>query len=310
MEMRKLGSQGPEISVVGYGAWEAGGDFWGPNESDDMVIAAIQAGLESGMNWIDTAEVYGKGRSEELVGTAVSGKRDEVLLLTKLAPRPGGAGFRPDQVKQGIQGSLGRLGTDHVDLYQLHWPDRSVPLDETWGAMAEIQDQGLALHIGLSNVNRAMVERCLDIRHVDSVQNEFSLLHQDDRDDLLPSLVEWGVGYLAYSPLALGLLTGAITKDTQFHPQDFRGGARGSVPENFKPRKLASNLAKVDKLRPIAERLGTTLAPLALRWVVEQTGVTAAIAGSRKADHVRNNTTAGDLRLDRQTLDEIDRIVR
>jgi aryl-alcohol dehydrogenase-like predicted oxidoreductase len=308
MEMRKLGSQGPEISVVGYGAWEAGGDFWGPNESEGVVIAAMQAGLGAGMNWIDTAEIYGQGRSEELVGKAVIGRRDDLFIFTKVAPRPPGTGFRPEQVKQAIRASLQRLGTDHVDLYQLHWPDRSVPLEETWGAMAEIQDEGLAHHIGLSNVGRAMVERCLDIRHVDSVQNEFSLLHQEDREDLLPSLAEWGVGYLAYSPLALGILTGAITKDTQFHPEDFRGGARGSVPDHFKPRNLASNLAKVEKLKPIAERLGTTVAPLALRWVVEQTGVTAAIAGSRKADHVRNNATAGDLRLDRQTLDEIDRI--
>jgi aryl-alcohol dehydrogenase-like predicted oxidoreductase len=227
-----------------------------------------------------------------------------------VAPRPEGTGFRPDQVKKAIQGSLERLGTDHIDLYQLHWPDRSVPLEDTWGAMAELQDEGLARQIGLSNVNRAMVERCLDIRHVDSVQNQFSLLRQDDRDDLLPSLAEWGVGYLAYSPLALGILTGAITKDTKFHPQDFRGGGRGSVPENFKPKNLAANLAKVEKLRPIAARLGTTLAPLALGWVVEQTGVTAAIAGSRKADHVRSNATGGDLRLDRQTLEEIDRIFR
>lgn len=310
MEMRKLGSQGPEISVIGYGAWEAGGDFWGPNESDDMVIAAIQAGLDSGMNWIDTAEVYGKGHSEGLVGKAVSGRRDETFLFTKVAPRPEGTGFRPDQVKQALQASLQRLGTDHVDLYQLHWPDRSVPLEETWGAMAGLQDEGLALHIGVSNVSRSMVERCLDIRHVDCVQNQLSLLNQEDRDDLLPSLSEWGVGYLAYSPLGLGILSGAITKDTQFHPQDFRGGARGSVPENFKPRNLASNLSKVEKLRPIAKRLGTTLAPLALRWVVEQTGVSAAIAGSRKADHVRSNATAGDLRLDRQSLDEIDSIFR
>jgi aryl-alcohol dehydrogenase-like predicted oxidoreductase len=308
MEMRKLGSQGPEISVIGYGAWEAGGDFWGPNDSDDMVIAAMQAAIESGMNWIDTAEVYGKGESEKLVGRAVSGMRDRVLVFTKVAPRPEGTGFRPDQVKEAVESSLQSLGTDHVDLYQLHWPDRSVPLEETWQAMAEIQDEGLVRHIGLSNVNRAMVERSLDIRHVDSVQNEFSLIHQEDRDDLLPSLAEWGIGYLAYSPLGLGILSGGITKETQFHPQDFRGGGRGSVPEHFKPQKLASTLAKVDKLRPIAERLGTTVAPLALRWVVEQTGVTAAIAGSRKADHVRSNATAGDLHLDRQTLEEIDRI--
>ena len=308
MEMRKLGSQGPEISVIGYGAWEAGGDFWGPNESEDMVIAAMQAAVESGMNWIDTAEVYGKGESEKLVGRALSDIRDRALVFTKLAPRPEGTGFRPDQVRKGIEASLERLGTDHVDLYQLHWPDRSVSLEETWAAMAEIQDEGLVRHIGLSNVNRAMVERCLDIRHVDSVQNKFSLIHQEDRDDLLPSLAEWGVGYLAYSPLGLGILSGGMTKETKFHPEDFRGGGRGSVPEDFKPQKLASSLTKVEKLRPIAERLGTTVAPLALRWVVEQTGVTAAIAGSRKADHVRSNATAGDLKLDRQTLEEIDRI--
>jgi aryl-alcohol dehydrogenase-like predicted oxidoreductase len=308
MEMRKLGSQGPEISVIGYGAWEAGGDFWGPNESEDMVIAAMQAAVESGMNWIDTAEVYGKGESEKLVGRALSDMRDRALVFTKLAPRPEGTGFRPDQVRKGIEASLERLGTDHVDLYQLHWPDRSVPLEETWAAMAEIQDEGLVRHIGLSNVNRAMVERCLDIRHVDSVQNKLSLIHQEDRDDLLASLAEWGVGYLAYSPLALGILSGGMTKETKFHPEDFRGGGRGSVPEDFKPQKLASSLTKVEKLRPIAERLGTTVAPLALRWVVEQTGVTAAIAGSRKADHVRSNATAGDLKQDRQTLEEIDRI--
>ena len=308
VEMKKLGSQGPEISVVGYGAWEAGGDFWGPNESDEVVIAAIQAALESGMNWIDTAEIYGKGRSEELVGKAVSGRREDVHLFTKVAPRPEGSGFRRDQVREAIRASLRRLGTDHVDLYQLHWPDRSVPIEETWGAMAELQDEGLTRHIGLSNVGRATVELCLDLRHVDSVQNKLSLLHQDDRDDLLPSLAEWGVGYLAYSPLALGILTGGITKDTRFHPQDFRGGARGAVPEHFKPAKLAASLKRVEKLRPIAGRLGTTLAPLALRWVIEQAGVTAAIAGSRKAEHVRNNSTSGDLRIDRQTLEEIDRI--
>jgi len=308
MEMRKLGKESPEMSVVGYGAWEAGGDFWGPNKSDQAVVASMRAGIDAGMNWIDTAEVYGRGRSEELVGQAVEGRRGEVLIFTKVAPRPTGSGFRPDQVGQAIRRSLERLRTDHVDLYQLHWPDRSIPIEDTWGAMAGLVEQGLARHIGVSNANRALVERCMETRHVDSVQNKLSLLHQEDRDDLLPSLREAGVGYLAYSPLGLGLLTGAITKETTFEDQDFRGGGRGEAPRDFRPKNLAAILKRVEKLRPIAERLGTTVAPLALRWVVEQEGVTAAIAGSRKADHVRSNATAGDLRLDEQTLQEIDAV--
>jgi aryl-alcohol dehydrogenase-like predicted oxidoreductase len=308
MDQRKLGSA--EISVVGFGAWEAGGDMWGPNESEAIVIQAIQAALEAGMNWIDTAEVYGSGRSEQLIGQAVAGRRDDVLIFTKVAPRPAGSGFRGEDVKRAIRGSLQRLQTDHVDLYQLHWPDLSVPVEETWAAMAELQDQGLARHIGVSNFDRPLVERCLGIRHVDSVQNEFSLFYQEDRRRLLPWLDERGIGYLAYGPLAFGLLTGAIKEDTTFHQRDWRSGSMGmgSYPRLFSPRKLGQNLQKVERLRPIAERLGTELAPLALRWVVEQRGVTAAIAGSRNPVHVRSNATAGDLHLDEMTLQEIDAI--
>ncbi|MBA3727987.1 MAG: aldo/keto reductase [Actinobacteria bacterium] len=308
MEMRTLGSRGPQVSVVGFGAWEAGGDVWGANRSDDQVVAAMRAALDAGMNWIDTAEVYGSGRSEQLVGRAIADRRDDVLLFTKVAPRPDGSGFRPEEVKGAIRASLDRLGTDHVDLYQLHWPDRSVPVEETWGAMAELVDEGLARHIGVSNFGRALLERCLDVRPVDSVQNKLSLLHQDDRHDLLTGLEEMGVGYLAYSPLALGLLTGAISKETRFEEGDFRGAAGTSAPRDFAPGDLEKNLKKVERMRPIAERVGTTLAPLALRWVIQQQGVTAAIAGSRNADHVRNNSTAGDLRLDAQTVAELEGI--
>jgi aryl-alcohol dehydrogenase-like predicted oxidoreductase len=308
MEMRKLGSQGPEITVVGFGAWEAGGDAWGPNESEDKVVAAMQAGLDAGMSWIDTAEVYGHGTSEELVARAIEGRRGDVLVFTKVAPKPEGSGFRPDQVKQAIRGSLQRLGLDHVDLYQLHWPDPSIPVEDTWGAMAEVQDEGLALHVGVSNVTRSLVERCEEIRHVDSVQNSFSLLNQEDRGDLLTTLADMGVGYLAYSPLALGMLTGAIKKGHRFAENDWRSGGSDEVPGYIRRDNLERTIEKVDRLRVIAERLGTTLAPLALRWVVAQTGVTAAIAGSRSADHTRSNTTAGDLAVDRQTLEEIDAI--
>jgi len=310
MDRHRLGKGGPEVSVVGYGAWEAGGDMWGPNESETIVIEAIRSALDSGMTWIDTAEVYGDGRSEELVGKAVADRRDGFLLFTKVAPRPAGSGFRSQEVKRAIRGSLSRLGVDHVDLYQLHWPDLSVPVEETWGAMAEVQDEGLAAHIGVSNFDRPLVERCLSIRHVDSVQNEFSLFHQDDRRRLLPRLDEQGVGYLAYGPLAFGLLTGAIKEDTTFHEQDWRSGTMGmgSYPRLFAPRKRRENLQKVERLRAIAQRLGTELAPLALRWVIQQQGVTAAIAGSRNPGHVRTNAAAGDLQLDADTLQEIEAI--
>jgi aryl-alcohol dehydrogenase-like predicted oxidoreductase len=306
MEYRKLGGEGPEISVVGYGGWEAGGDFWGPNASEEAVIAAMRAALDAGMTWIDTAEVYGQGRSEELVGRAVEGRRDQVLLFTKVAPRPNGSGFRPEQVREGIERSLKRLQTDHVDLYQLHWPDRSVPVEETWAAMGALVTEGLTRNIGVSNFDQTLVERCLKVRHVDSVQNKLSLLHPEDRSDLLPWLQGSGVGYLGYSPLGLGLLTGAITADTTFHTEDFRGGGRGAPPADFREANLRRTLKRVDRLRPIADRVGTSVANLSLRWVTEQAGVTAAIAGSRNPDHVRANAEAADLRLDHTTLKEID----
>jgi methylglyoxal reductase len=309
MERRHLGKNGPELSVVGYGAWEAGGDMWGPNTSEDEVVRAIHAALDAGMNWIDTAEVYGRGTSERLVGKALQGRRDDALVFTKVAPAGSGTGFHAAEVKQAIRGSLERLGMEHVDLYQLHWPSQGIPIEETWGAMAEVRAEGLAKHVGVSNFDWPLIERCLPIGHVDSVQNQLSLINQDDRTDgFLGKIAEAGIGYLAYSPLGLGILTGAITADTEFHPGDFRGAPGTSRPRQFRPGNIERILAKVDRLRPIAERLGTTVATLALRWVIEQKGVTAAIAGSRNPDHVRSNAEAGDVRLDEETLRQIDEV--
>lgn len=304
MEMRKLGSDGPEISVVGYGAWEAGGDMWGPNESEDAVVEAIHAALDAGMTWIDTAEVYGDGRSERIVGKAIEGRRDQLLVFTKVAPRPSGTGFRRDEVKRAIHASLERLGVDRVDLYQLHWPARDVPVEETWEAMCEVQDEGLAAHIGVSNFDRDLIERCRAIRDVASVQNELSLLAQDDRPELLPWLAEAGVGYLAYSPLGLGLLTGAISKDSKL--EDFRGRQGG--PSYFRRGNFERNLERVERLRAVADGAGVSLATLSLRWVLEQPGVTAAIAGSRNPKHVRANAEAGSTTIDAATREEIEAI--
>lgn len=310
MDMRMLGPHGPRISVVGFGSWEAGGSDWGPNDSEERVIDAMRAGFDAGMNWIDTAEVYGPHRSEELVGRALAGRRD-VLVFTKVAPKDEGSGFRPAQVKAALRGSLARLGRDHVDLFQLHWPDETgVPLEDTWAAMAELQDEGLARCIGVSNFDRSQIERCLAIRQVDAVQNEFSLLVQDDRAELLTWLAERAITYLAYSPMAAGILTGALAADHAFLDSDWRSGKLGDEEQSglFRPGVLQDNLAKVERLRPIAGRLETTTAVLALRWVVEAAPTTVAIAGSRDPIHARSNAQAGELRLDAETVAEIDAV--
>jgi aryl-alcohol dehydrogenase-like predicted oxidoreductase len=313
MEQRRLGSSDLDISVVGFGSWEAGGMHWGPNSSEDGVIAAIHAGIDAGMTWVDTAEVYGDGVSEQIVGRAVAGRHD-VLVFTKVAPDEG-SGVRPEQIRTAIDGSLRRLGRDHVDLYQVHWPDDDVPVEETWGAMAELVEAGKARHIGVSNFGRDLIERCQAIHPVASVQNEFSLLEQADRAELLPWLAEQGIGYLAYSPLAAGRLTGAMRPDHQFGEGDWRSG-RGTYADwreegsewSFDPGPLARDLANIDEMRVEADRLGVSVPQLALRWVIEQRGVTAAIAGSRNPDHTWANAEAGSLRLDGEASARLDQL--
>jgi aryl-alcohol dehydrogenase-like predicted oxidoreductase len=309
MRTNGLGSRGPEVSVIGFGAWEAGGGSeWGESPPEEQVLDAIRTVFETGIDWIDTAEVYGRGRSEELVGRAIEGRRDEISIFTKVAPQPDGSGFRAAQVRSACEASLRRLGTDHIDLYQLHWPDeRGTRVEETWGAMTELMDDGLVRFIGVSNFDRDLIERCDAIRHVDTLQQEFSMLQLEDRD-LIRWCGEQGTGVLSYGPLAYGLLTGAITSETRFDRGDFRGGDEegGSL---FGAGNRERNLALVEALRPIAERLAITLAQLALAWNVAQPGVTAAIAGSRNPDHVRSNAAAGDVVLDAATLSELDAIV-
>jgi aryl-alcohol dehydrogenase-like predicted oxidoreductase len=306
MRTAQLGSAGPAISVVGFGTWEAGGTDWGPNESDDAVIAAIRAGLDAGITWIDTAEVYGKGVSEELVGRAIAGRRDDVFVATKVGPADEGSGFKPNEVRAACRASLGRLSIDRIDLYQLHWPDPfGTPLEETWGAMCELQDAGLVHHIGMSNFDRASIERCLEIRHVDSLQQEFSMLVLDDRE-LIRWCGEHGVGVVSYSPLGAGLLTGALTRERAGSLEDWRGEWKEGL---FSPSGLDRAFGLIEGLRPIATRLGITLGQLSLAWNIAQPGVTAAIAGSRNPDHVRENAAAGDVELDLATLGELEALL-
>ena len=161
MPERRLGRDGPAISAVGYGAWQAGGAEWGEPRSDAEVVAAIRAAVDAGMTWIDTAEVYGDGTSERLVGRALEGRRDGVLVFSKVAPEPDGSGIRPDQVRTAVRVAVTRSGSTTLDLYQVHWPDDGVPVEETWGAMAELVSEGLVRGIGVSNFDRPLVERCL-----------------------------------------------------------------------------------------------------------------------------------------------------
>jgi aryl-alcohol dehydrogenase-like predicted oxidoreductase len=304
MRTRRLGAHGPEISVIGLGAWEAGGDAWGANPADDDVVRAFHGAFDAGITWVDTAEVYGSGESERLVGKAVAGRRDDIVVASKVAPSPEGTGFRPEQVRAACDASLGRLGIDALDVYQLHWPDETgVPVEETWGAMAELVDAGNTRAIGVSNFDQELLERCLPIHHVDSLQQEFSMLALEDR-----GLIRWcgeaGIGVVTYSPLGVGFLTGRYTRDDAEKLDDWRGDDEWTTPE-----RLDETFRVVDGLRPIAERVGVSMGELALAWNIAQPGVTAAIAGSRSATHLRANAAAGDLRLEPDVLDEIETLL-
>lgn len=305
MRTRRLGSDGPQISVIGFGAWEAGGDDWGANESDHAVIRAIHAGLDAGIDWIDTAEVYGDGESERLVGRAVDGRRDQVLIASKVAPADEGSGFRPEQVLSACDASLQRMAIDLIDLYQLHWPDPTgIPVEETWGAMMGLQDAGKIRFLGVSNFDRELIQRCEAIRHVDSLQQEFSMLALQDRE-LIGWCGEVGTGVVSYGPLGFGLLTGKISREQANTTSDWRRSEEGP----FTDHKLDGDLAIVNGLRPIGDGLGITMAQLALAWNVAQPGVTSAIAGSRNPDHARDNAAAGGIELDQETLSAIEAVL-
>ena len=310
MKTTRLGSSGPEISVVGFGTWEAGGAAWGPEVPDERTIEAIRTAANSGITWVDTAEVYGGGRAEKLVGAALKG-RDDVMVFTKVASSGAGTGYRPDQVRAAAEGSLRRLGREVIDLYQIHWPSSEVALEETWGAMAQLVDDGLVRYIGVSNFDRRRIEVCEKVRHVDSLQPHFSMLFQEGRDDLFPFCESNGTGVIAYGPLAYGLLTGALTKDTTFSDDDWRGGGHGMryYDQLFAGNRFHANLDKVEQLKPIADRLRITLPQLALAWVFHQKGVTGAIAGSRSPEHVKDNAGAGSVELSGSDLEEVDAVL-
>jgi len=318
MQFRNLGNAGPGLSVVGVGAWAMGGPWrfgWGPQD-DDESIAALHRAFDAGVNWVDTAAVYGFGHSEEVVGQVLRELGSEILVATKCGlnwygspDRRTQGDLRPESIRFELEQSLKRLGTDHVDLYQFHRPDRTTgtPVEESWGTMAELVEEGKARYAGVSNFGVDLLERCEAIRHVDSVQPPFSMIDRSAAQDVLPWCVEHGTGVLCYSPMQSGLLTGAFDADrVRSLPED---DWRRHSPDFTEPR-LSANLALADRLRPVAERHGVSMAAVAVAWVIAQPGVTAAIVGTRRPSQVDGWLPAGSLTLTWRDLEEIEAAVR
>jgi aryl-alcohol dehydrogenase-like predicted oxidoreductase len=317
MVSRRLGSQGPEISTVGLGTWAMSGSYqfgWGAAD-DEESVAAIRYAVESGVTWVDTAAIYGFGRSEEVVGRGLEPFRagEDVLVFTKCgrvhreAPNGTDIGYdlRPESIRRECEESLRRLGVERIDLYQFHWPDfgTGIPVEESWGTMAELADEGKVRWIGVSNFPVPLLERCERIRHVDSVQPPLSLLNRHAREEVVPWARANGTGVIAYSPMASGLLTGGFSFD-RVAEDDWRRRA-----PSFQEPKLSQALALVEQLRPIAERLGLSLPELAVAWVLAVPGVTGAIVGARRPSQVDSWLAAGDAELPSDVVDEIEHAI-
>ncbi len=310
----QLGSTGFEITRLGLGAWAIGGGGWaggwGPQD-DAESIAAIHRAVDRGVNWIDTAAAYGFGHAEEVVGEAVAALRDgdRPLVFTKCGllwddSRTGYTNsLAPNSIRRECEDSLRRLRAEAIDLYQMHWPTwDDTPIEESWATMSALVEEGKARAIGLSNFSVEELERCEAVRHVDTLQPELNLVDRGTAGDRIPWAVERGVGVIVYSPMGSGLLTGRFTAEraASLPEDDWRRGHR-----NFQEPQLAANLELVERLRPIAERLGATVAELAIAWTLSWPGVAGAIVGARSADQVEGWISAADVRLDDAALDEV-----
>src|SRR5215210_2516941 len=306
MRTRRLGSKGPDISVVGLGCWALGGPWqfgWGPQD-DEESIAVIRHAVERSVSWLDTAAVYGHGHSETVVGEAVQPLRagEDVLIFTKCGERyvdsdgsVQGESLRRESIRAECDRSLQRLGVERIDLYQFHWPDPNTPVEESWSAMVELVEEGKVRWIGACNFDVELLERCEAIRHFDSSQPPLNLLHREARDEVVPWCREHGTGVIVYSPMAAGLLTGAFGRERmeQLAPDDWR-----HRDPNFQEPQLSRALALVDRLRPIAARVGCSPAALAVAWTLAVDGVTGAIVGGRRPSQIDEWLPAGDLELD------------
>jgi aryl-alcohol dehydrogenase-like predicted oxidoreductase len=295
MQTRTLG-QGLEVSAMGLGCMGMS-EFYGRADEDEA-IRTIHRALELGITFLDTADMYGPFTNEKLVGRAIADRRDEVVLATKFGNERGedgsflGINGRPDYVRRACDASLQRLGVDHIDLYYQHRVDQTVPIEETVGAMAELVRQGKVRHLGLSEASPATIRRAHAVHPITALQTEYSLWSRDPEEEILPTVRELGIGFVPYSPLGRGFLTGRFQRTDDLAEDDFRR----SHPR-FQGDNLERNLALVERVRAIAEQKGATPGQLALAWVLAQGDDIVPIPGTKRVKYLEENAGALDVAL-------------
>jgi aryl-alcohol dehydrogenase-like predicted oxidoreductase len=316
LERRTLGTTDLEISTVGFGAWAiGGGDWaygWGPQD-DATSIAAIRHAVDLGVNWVDTAAIYGLGHSEEVVGRALRDipEADRPYVFTKGGMSPDRSrpfdeprrDLHPAVIRAEVEASLARLGIEQIDLYQFHWPDAvGTPVEESWAEMGRLIDEGKIRHAGVCNFDVDLLARAEAISHVESLQPPFSLIRRDSGDDVIPWAADHGTGVIVYSPMQSGILTDTFSADrvARMAETDWRRQAT-----NFNEPALSRNLALRDALLPIAERHETTVAAVAIDWALAWPGVTGAIVGARSPEQVDGWAAAGRIRLTEDDIADI-----
>jgi aryl-alcohol dehydrogenase-like predicted oxidoreductase len=308
MKKRRLGSGGPEVSAIGLGCMGMS-EFYGAGD-DTESIATIHHSLDRGVTFLDTADMYGSGRNEELVGRAIRDRRNEVFLATKFGnvrgPNGEFGGVRgdPDYVRQACDASLKRLGVEQIDLYYQHRVDVNVPIEETVGAMSELVEAGKVRFLGLSEAAPDTIRKAHATHPITAVQTELSLWSRDAEADVLPTVRELGIGYVAYSPLGRGFLTGQITSPEDFPEDDFRRFHPRFTGENFE-----KNIALVREVEAMAKQKGCTTAQLALAWVLAQGEDIVPIPGTKRRKYLDENIAALDVELSSDDLRRLDEIL-
>ena len=315
MQTRKFGKTDMETTPIGFGSWAVGGSGWaagwGPQD-DEESVGAIRRALELGVNWIDTAAVYGLGHSEEIVARALEGVSERPYVFTKCSmvwDENGeiGHSLKAESVKRECENSLRRLRTDAIDLYQIHWPNPDEEIEEGWSAMAELKAEGKVRHIGVSNFDVGQMKRVQEIAPVESLQPPYSMLSREIEDEILPFCQEHNIAVIVYSPMKSGLLTGKMTHErAQSLPEDdWRSRATA-----FQEPQLSRNLELVELLREIGNRHGVSPAEVAIAWTLSHPAVTGAIVGARRPDQVDGVVGAADLKLTGDELDEIEAFLK
>ncbi len=305
---RQLGNSDLQLTAIGFGAWAiGGGDWqyaWGPQE-DRKSIEAIHRALDSGINWIDTAAVYGLGHSEEVVGTALKSTSSKPLVFTKCAMTWGDDRKIVQtltKIREEVEGSLRRLKVDVIDLYQIHWPVPDAEIEQGWTTMAELQREGKVRCIGVSNFSVTQMERALTIAPITSLQPPYSMLNRSIEAEILPFCQKHNIGVINYSPMQSGLLTGAMTKEriAKMPQDDFRRNSK-----QFQEPLISRNLELVELLRSIGERHGVEPGVVAIAWTLHNPAITAAIVGGRSAEQVDGVLPAATFRLSEDEFQEI-----